>query len=1080
MHGTRSPRPTAVFKTSSLTLLLIVFAHNVFASGAGEHSALPAPPAGANSLKPIVHVRSAAPDFRPEPPTGVRIPERYLDYDHSPETSSARFIDDEPSKAMHFARIAGKSLVTATTTCDANAFANASTSTIGELVRTSDLSCINTLFNLTGTTAASAFSESKMIAVANYAKPYAVSYPGDNSTGVQQFALFLRVGYYVQFYDSTDIPAYSSNVTTAVDTYLDAFVANPHFYDVNDNHGEVLNEVLTLTASSGQQARYAGTYKNLLNRYDRSYNAFYYMKGSIDQVLAAFFHGAWVPAWVSLVNSDTSVVSTLNNFVTRTSFNANAPDEWLTRDAAAELAHFLDGSTYASNVVNVAKPLVRTVIQTYNFTNNGVSIFIAAVAGQDYYDGANCSYYGTCSTKSQVMAAVQGQSYQCPGDAIKVVAQNMTTQQFSDACATLHNEVAYIHGLFKDPGPVAGDNTVGLEVDVFNTSADYATYGSYLYGISTNNGGLSIEGDPSQVGNVAHFYCYHAEWITADWEIWNLWHEFTHYMDAKYNQKGAFADAPTSNANLPYSEVWWIEGIAEYVSYSYRNLVDSGAVTVAGNHTYSLPRLFNNTYDMASYQEAAYPGGYLAVNFMINNHRADIDTVLGIFRAGGYSTNYHTFLDGIRNSYTSQFEAFETCFKNNSGTGGCTGTTASLSPTSLTFGSTTVGSTSAAQSASLKNIGPSSTTISTIAVSGDYAQTNNCGTLASGSSCTISVTFKPTTTGTRTGTLTVTDSASNSPQTASLTGTGASSGGNVLANGVGVTIADAAINHQQNWTMVVPAGATNLVFSISGGTGDADLYVKFGSAPTLTSYDCRPYLVGNNETCTISNVQAGTYYVMVNAYAAYSGATLKGSYSAGSGTTASLSSTSLTFGSTNVGSTSAAQNVTLSNTGSSALSISSVAISGDYAQSNNCGTSLASGSSCAISLTFKPTASGTRTGTLTVTDNATNSPQTASLTGTGATAGNISYSGTIAAQGGYAFTSNFTSGAGTVTATLNIPAGTSWRFVADDATANQAITERDGTGLLTITFTAVAGHSYNFFVQATAGSGAWSITGSHP
>lgn len=120
---------------------------------------------------------------------------------------------------------------------------------------------------------------------------------------------------------------------------------------------------------------------------------------------------------------------------------------------------------------------------------------------------------------------------------------------------------------------------------------------------------------------------------------------------------------------------------------------------------------------------------------------------------------------------------------------------------------------------------------------------------------------------------------------------------NVLQNGVGITISDSTVNHQQNWTMAVPAGATNLVFTLSGGTGDADLYVKFGSAPTLSSYDCRPYIAGNNETCSISNVQAGTYYVMVNTYAAYSGVTLKGSYTApGSGGTPSANFTFSTSG----------------------------------------------------------------------------------------------------------------------------------------------------------------------------------------
>ena len=110
------------------------------------------------------------------------------------------------------------------------------------------------------------------------------------------------------------------------------------------------------------------------------------------------------------------------------------------------------------------------------------------------------------------------------------------------------------------------------------------------------------------------------------------------------------------------------------------------------------------------------------------------------------------------------------------------------------------------------------------------------------------------------------------------TSSGGGGGGNVLQNGVAATGLAATKGNSVAYTMVVPAGATNLSFTIAGSTGDADLYVKFGSAPTTSSYDCRPYLVGDNETCTISNVQAGTYHVMVRAYATYSGVSLTGSY----------------------------------------------------------------------------------------------------------------------------------------------------------------------------------------------------------
>ena len=78
------------------------------------------------------------------------------------------------------------------------------------------------------------------------------------------------------------------------------------------------------------------------------------------------------------------------------------------------------------------------------------------------------------------------------------------------------------------------------------------------------------------------------------------------------------------------------------------------------------------------------------------------------------------------------------------------------------------------------------------------------------------------------------------------------------------------------YSYTIPAGTTQLVVAISGGTGDADLYVRAGAAPTTSTYTCRPYLSGNAETCTIANPTAGTtYYWNVRAYSAFSGVALK-------------------------------------------------------------------------------------------------------------------------------------------------------------------------------------------------------------
>lgn len=110
---------------------------------------------------------------------------------------------------------------------------------------------------------------------------------------------------------------------------------------------------------------------------------------------------------------------------------------------------------------------------------------------------------------------------------------------------------------------------------------------------------------------------------------------------------------------------------------------------------------------------------------------------------------------------------------------------------------------------------------------------------------------------------------------------GGTGGGGPLTRGTPMTNQSAATGSALAYTMAVPAGATNLTFTTSGGTGDADLFVRFGSAPSDTVYDCKSDGPSNAETCTIAAPSAGTYYVRVKAYAAYSGLSIVGNYTTG-------------------------------------------------------------------------------------------------------------------------------------------------------------------------------------------------------
>ncbi|KAA8919556.1 MULTISPECIES: S8 family peptidase [Xanthomonas] len=123
----------------------------------------------------------------------------------------------------------------------------------------------------------------------------------------------------------------------------------------------------------------------------------------------------------------------------------------------------------------------------------------------------------------------------------------------------------------------------------------------------------------------------------------------------------------------------------------------------------------------------------------------------------------------------------------------------------------------------------------------------------------------------------------NAAVTAALNGGSSGGGGgggssNELQDGVAVTNLSANSGSSLNYTVKVPSGASSLVVTTSGGSGDADLYVRFGSAPTDSAYDCRPYKNGNNESCTFNSPQAGTYYVRVKAYSTFSGVSLKADY----------------------------------------------------------------------------------------------------------------------------------------------------------------------------------------------------------
>jgi len=191
-------------------------------------------------------------------------------------------------------------------------------------------------------------------------------------------------------------------------------------------------------------------------------------------------------------------------------------------------------------------------------------------------------------------------------------------------------------------------------------------------------------------------------------------------------------------------------------------------------------------------------------------------------------------------------------------------------------------------------------------------------------------------------------------------------------------------------------GTTSAIKKVTlTNTGTATLSISSVavSADFLESNTCKS-LVAAGAMCTISiafdppagGTYSGTVTITDNASNSPQTITLSGSGI----NSVTVSVSNLTFGSFTVGTTSSPLAVSLVNNQTTALTISGISVAGDFAQTNNCGSSLAAGARCTINVTFTPTIVGTRTGTLTITDSGNNSPQTVGLSGTGTTTGLMS------------------------------------------------------------------------------------------
>jgi hypothetical protein len=320
-----------------------------------------------------------------------------------------------------------------------------------------------------------------------------------------------------------------------------------------------------------------------------------------------------------------------------------------------------------------------------------------------------------------------------------------------------------------------------------------------------------------------------------------------------------------------------------------------------------------------------------------------------------------------------------------------------VSPTSLSF-TQTVGTTSATKLVTVSNTGNAPLLLNGLNVTGTNANDfaiaagGTCsvgGSVAAGSNCTVALSFAPSAASTRTAALSIAHNAAASPTTVALSGTGTAVPQAVIAlNKNSLTFTSQALT---------TTSATQTV--TLSNTGTAPLTLR---ALTLSGSNAADFKLGG--TCALGGAVAaagscslqisfaptaiGTRMASLAVVSDASNGTatinLTGTGTAVPASAVTLSPLAVDFGNVTVGSPVATRAVTLTNSGTAALSLGGISASGSgFAATSTCGTSLATGASCNVTVSFLPASAATYTGELMVSSNAAGSPHATALTGAG-------------------------------------------------------------------------------------------------
>jgi len=516
-------------------------------------------------------------------------------------------------------------------------------------IKTGGLSCIDSLFT---NVPSGAFSEANIITVANEAR-----YRGQIYNGIDPEEYLAALHYWIRaFYFQNNRGNLTTANQAATKQAMDALFANSHFYDKTEAHAKMVDFAVPNVSGASIAEKYVTTVRNLLNRFDQSFEDVPKWGSAMANISWNVLNECARLASCRAVEHTPSLANEISNYIhNNIAWLDHSERDYHLHNLAYQLANMHAGKAEAHypNLKSTLEARVSRIFTDFGYLkeSKGRKAYMLAMSGVNY--NKVCEIYNLCAKKDEIIAAVLKDRITCPSGTLDLWAQDMNLAQREWTCSSLDSHETYFHTTMQtNNNPVVPDDNDKLRMVVFNDSTEWSVYGGALFGAATNNGGLYLEGDPSVAGDQATFFAYEDVPARPTFDIWNLRHEYMHYLDGRFNTQGDFGDV---NANSTGKTVWYGEGIAEFIS---RKSCNAEAATAAADSTYDISTIFGNEYGVG--QTRIYPWGYLAVRYMFEQQNTTFFQMIDKFRQGEYTSYKSSMVDAWINNktYDNDFKAW--------------------------------------------------------------------------------------------------------------------------------------------------------------------------------------------------------------------------------------------------------------------------------------------------------------------------------------------------------------------------------------------------------------------------------------